>query len=1028
MTRNQYNPDDLQPQPKDSGSSGGLSMGEVLMLPDNLQPIVTWMMRKGEVSRAEVAGRVGETEEVVGILLDELIDRGFVEENLVAGEWRYTTVLAVKKGGQISQKFLQTAVGGNPLAIIANPPRAQAVAPGSIFELSVTVNNQGGQSALIDIFIDDVSHILTEWCVSPRERLALGSQQSGEVIFQFRVPVQTPSNTYNYQLVIDAPLHYPEDTPIRYSRQVQVLPTLQDAVRVNDPTFILDPATSSRSPAVLQPGEMLPVQVVVHNRSDRVDNFRASCVDLPQNWFSVRYPEGLKLPGLVTESDGLNLNPGTKGEIFLLLQPPRDAVAGSYFPTVRVYSANNPDLALLDVIYLNILPFYLLNVELRTILGKVKRMAGLYEVRLTNLGNTARELILEARTADEEDVCVYTLAGEQERQPEVIAPAPSKAEKIGEALNQGIPTSLFPNAEEGASPKEEEGNPLFNKATKLKESVSQGLSKSFGSKVMLPRYTQVRVLPGGVVGIGLKVQPIKWWRRPIYGGVRLINFSVELTDTEQLPLPNPILQGTLLWESRPWWQFLLLFLTTFGIIAGIIFVIWSLFFKPVQPPKILEFSSQDISYQEASGDVIRLNLQIRNPNQLELVKITSQSPDGTASGQTIIYDFSQGIPNELKEACSTIQEVLACQNLITDARKAGDYIFEISIFSKKEPGVFLASAKTPTIKISAFPLPKIIEFVSTKPIYEEINKVAMRPEGKVAPEQGNPATAPPSTPAPTAANGVVASTSPSPKFLVPTPQILLNWKIINPGQLKELRLIGRSPDGSVSSEMKIYNFSQGVPEPLKKYCIVEEMLICQNFPTDAGKAGDYIFELIVITQKGEGVPSSSAKTDTIKIQAKKIIPKIVEFKVDGKDALPKYIFEVKKENKDKPINLLLSWKVEGGENAKIEILPAPGTVAIAGSLPYPVSQKPGLETITLKVTSTSGDQVERSISLETFEIITIPSPAPVPSTIPLPVPIVPASQSPSAPSSGTGSTSSPNQNSPSPTQPGTPAELPPQLD
>jgi hypothetical protein len=148
---------------------------------------------------------------------------------------------------------------------------------------------------------------------------------------------------------------------------------------------------------------------LVNNRSDRVDRFWLTVPDLEETWFTVRYPESLEQVGLVVAGDGLDLNPGAKGEITLLLNPPLQARAGSYFPTLRVQSANNPDLMLLDIVYLQVLPTYLLSVELRTLIGKVRRMAGLFEVRLTNQGNTVREVIIRAITLEEEELCSYTL-------------------------------------------------------------------------------------------------------------------------------------------------------------------------------------------------------------------------------------------------------------------------------------------------------------------------------------------------------------------------------------------------------------------------------------------------------------------------------------------------------------------------------------------------------------------------------------------------------------------------------------------
>lgn len=865
----------------------GLNIVDLIdTLPDSHKPLVRLMMRNSQgISPKEAAASLGEEEDIIRTLLYDWVQQGYVQEITGVGESRYKILLAPKQGSTFVKTALQSFAPGKPLVLIANPSGDYALRSGETFVLSVTVSNQGNQSALIDVFVDDGgTQTLSQWCIGNiRERLALGSNSSSEVVFEFQVPVDAMPGPYNYLIVVDAPQHYPEDTPIRHAGQLQVLLPVQDAVGANDPTFAIEPITTSLAPAALKPGELLQVTVGVHNRSDRVDRFRLTCPDLQANWFTVRYPEGLDVPGLVTQTDGLALNPGAKGQILLFLNPPLGADAGSYTPSVRLYSANNPNLVMLDVVYLQILPVYLLNVELHTILGKVRRLPGLFELRLINMGNTSREILLKAYSTDEEELCSYTLD------------------------------------------------------------------------------TALRILPRETVSLNLRVKPTKWWRRPLYGGGQLINFCVEIEDLQQLPLSPDPPKGILLWEPRPWWQFLLLVLTTLGSIAAIAFLIWWFFFKPPAPPKVVEFTSDANFYEETNGDFIRLNWQIRNPRQIEAIKIANQSADGTVTSEPRTYNFSQGIPKELKEFCNIrpIAQVLVCNHVRTDARKAGNYVFELQIFSKKDKDAASDSRKTQTIRILPLPLPKVVEFYSTKPVYEEVttdgnNNLSgdKKASGTTNNLTANPAANNPAT-------------------------ILLNWKVINPEQLKELKLIGRTPDGTVTSPLKTYNFSQGIPNELKNFCTVQDGLICRNVATDARKAGDYVFELTVVTQKEQGENVISKKTDTIKIQ--NLQPKIVFFKINNQNVLPKYVLPL---NKNLVKFFVISWKVEGSKDIKVELLPAPGTVPLQGSIPYPLSQKPTQETITLKVTSASGQQVERSVTIDIFE---------PPKAVSSPKPVVPNS-------------------------------------
>jgi hypothetical protein len=524
----------------------------------------------------------------------------------------------------------------SPVALILNPnAMQQSVTPGSTLELYVTVSNQGPQSAVIDLFIDEASQTLRQWCATPRERLALGPQQSSEVVFRFQIPVQAFPGIYDYVLVVDAPQHYPEDTPIQRPRQIQVLPQEKAAVKVNDPTFSLKPITSPAQPAILKLGQPLPIQVLVHNRSDRVDLFRVSCPDLEEDWFTVRYAGGLEGPGLLTGNDGLGLNPGAQGSISLLFQPPINTLAGSYSPTIRMHSANKPDLVLLDLVYVQIPAFYQLNVELNTLLGKVTRSAGQYELKLTNEGNTIRELSVRAKGRDEEDLCTYTCEPES-----------------------------------------------------------------------------VRVLPGKTTSVSLQVKPTKWWRQPLYGNPLDLNFQIELEDSKQLPLPKELPQGLLIWQPRPWWQRLLLAFSIFVAILALVLLIWQIYFKAPEPPKLIIFQPVSSQLSEAAGDFVQLNWQILNADQIQKITITGKAGPAT---QAVTYDFSKGIPKDLEAQCPPQQKVLTCSNVATGAKQAGKYIFEIQVFPRNgEPPLTrptdLIDIKPKPVKIEVAVPPKIIFF------------------------------------------------------------------------------------------------------------------------------------------------------------------------------------------------------------------------------------------------------------------------------------------------------------------------------
>jgi len=85
----------------------GLHMADVLALPDSLRQLINWMMRRGEVSLAEVSAHVGQDEGVVRATLGELIVQGFVQEMEVGGEVRYRPRLAFRRGRRLPEGIWQ---------------------------------------------------------------------------------------------------------------------------------------------------------------------------------------------------------------------------------------------------------------------------------------------------------------------------------------------------------------------------------------------------------------------------------------------------------------------------------------------------------------------------------------------------------------------------------------------------------------------------------------------------------------------------------------------------------------------------------------------------------------------------------------------------------------------------------------------------------------------------------------------------------------------------------------------------------
>ncbi|MGK7928380.1 MAG: transcriptional regulator [Spirulina sp.] len=801
------------------------------------------------------------------------------------------------------------AIGG-PFGIILNPLGDISVTAGETAELSVTIVNDADKSPSIDVLIDETSGLVREWCILPEQRLALGQGQSSEVLFKFDIPIDTPPGNYEYVLVVDAPQHYPEETPILLDRRMQVLPYVQESRVSSDPTFILSPPTTSDSPIPLQQEQSFEVTVVVDNRSDRVDRFRLLCPDLAKEWYKIIYEEGFSAGGLLIAEQRLELNPGDRGTIRLIVTPPANTKAGIYTPTLSLKSANNPDLILLDVIYIQVLPVYLLTVELATIIGKIKNQPGLYTLFFHNSGNTDRNVRVKVTGVEDEKRYIFTVEPEQ-----------------------------------------------------------------------------LKLAPTGSAAFSVEVEVMKLWKRSFFA--QTVDFAIEIEDLEELPLISNRFPGVLIIEGRPWWQFVLVFLAALLTLGGLIFLVWLLFPRPPAPPEIADFSPQSSFYSEENGRPIRLNWQIANPNRLQTIKVQGLTPEGNVISRAVTYNLTQGIPEVLKDFC-TIEDLLICINVPTDGRKAGDYIFTLTAtpIPRRRRGFFArlwnrifrtrnspVSMKTNIIRMFPIPQPRVVELTSTQPTYivgeratsnrqQATGNRQQTTENKEQPSNFSLPVANPKPEQQTTNNQQPATNNQQPTTNNQQPKgIRLNWKVANVQQLQELRLVARDREGIVNSPLKIYDFSEGVPETLQDVCQIKEFeLSCRDVVTGTIQPGTYIFELISIPRSRDAKPLEPVKTDPIKVEPVLIPIEILEFTINGAEALPKYVVALKSE----PILLTLAWKVQGGEGLKVELKPSPGTVPPEGTIALPLAQKPGTTTLVLVASDSSGKSVTRSVAIDTF--------------------------------------------------------------
>lgn len=78
--------------------SQGLTMSEVLILPDDQRHLINWLLRQKSATLAEAAHFLGWEEPAAQTLVSELVGRGLLREYELHGALRYRVRLAPKSG------------------------------------------------------------------------------------------------------------------------------------------------------------------------------------------------------------------------------------------------------------------------------------------------------------------------------------------------------------------------------------------------------------------------------------------------------------------------------------------------------------------------------------------------------------------------------------------------------------------------------------------------------------------------------------------------------------------------------------------------------------------------------------------------------------------------------------------------------------------------------------------------------------------------------------------------------------------
>ena len=703
----------------------GLDIANALEMTAEQVRLWRWLSRQRRATLAQMVSFLAQPPDEAEALVESLIDLGSVEATIEAGEAIYRVRLAAKTGWDVPEIVQRSLLPGSPLAVIPNPAGQTQIIAGESLELRVTVSNKGAQPALIDVYLTDLddTHSVVAWCPVHHERLALGSQQSSEVRFIISVPVQALPGTYPYRIVVDAPDHYPEDTPMRCDQGLQVLPPVTETSRLVDPTFTVTPATSSTQALPVLPGAAVELRVLVYNRGDRVDRFRLTCPDLDPRWYQVRYPEGLALPGLVTETDGLPLNPGAKGEIILLLQPPLDTLAGTYFPTLSLHSANTPDLMLLDVVYLDVLPVSTLTLQWLPVQDVVGQGChrGEYLLELVNLGNARRTVQVALGHTQPRPPYRHRLS------TETIAIAPGATDHVGLLV---VPKPAWRRPWFGAGR-------LITFEVLLQDVDRLPLSPAVYQGTLRwqprPRWQGLLLILAGLGLLGtlllalwLLIKPpappqvsdlraseatysaatgdpirLSWRIRHTKGleELQLVGRSTDGTVLSPLVSYNlsngipPELAAVCRQARR---DLLCNSVTTDARLPGdYVFELAALRqgnvassqttdviqLLPVDLPRVTDLSTRDLTYPDArrqgGGTLVPISWTVTHPNQLQNLTLIGRREDGSISSNPQTWDFSAGIPDALAQSCE-VDTVLTCKDVMVRVEKAGTTVFDLT--------------------------------------------------------------------------------------------------------------------------------------------------------------------------------------------------------------------------------------------------------------------------------------------------------------------------------------------------------------
>lgn len=833
---------------------------------------------------------------------------------------------------------------------------------GEPVERTITVQNRGSEMADINLWIrpnDARSSPLIRWCTMTANGFAgesltqatieqrndpLQEQEQGfsgvwlpqvkpresrEVILRFTVPSQAEPGFYSYDILAQAPVYGSEQSS--RTQQFRVLSSGQDVELRSEPTWSLEPPTSSEQPYSLTAGGTFQINVQVHNCTKVVDRYHLYCPELDVQWFSIEYPEASPdAPGLIATTDGLMLNPGESGTIRLTLHPPVHTPAGYSSSSLRLISFVRDNLVLLDIIYLNVAVDDRLIADLQPPCRKIPSTEEWFQLNLTNSGNITREIAVQVKDAD--GVFAYKLTPEQVQllpgQSHSILIHPQSRKwwrRTWRGREQTVEFSVSSNVGLNTAPLQEATNSA-QPSVPVDALTGQIL---WQSRSLWIRRILVLLL---LAGVGCLVY---WLLREFVVEPSLEPKILEFSTTEksyQAGKGNPI---RLDWE--------------------------------ISNPNLSEAASDANSEQRE-----------REPEQQEQAIVTYY----TNAGQTV---FSQiYLLPELAERQEVTCEpgvhqpglmlrllrplygyrsdiaTLTCLGLSPQpvppsdpALAPGKYQIKLEVFPIASSQARDAQNHSDIRRLKEIELkppaaPEITHFYSKSPIYRQTS-------------------------------GEAGSTPVSSQY--PTNPIQLNWIINNAEEIEALILsyVNVTSDGTIQNNQVQYPVKEGIPTELSELCRVQEQrLVCEDVPTDTENSGQYTFTLTVVMPEGRNTTRIAKDTEAIEMRPP--LPQIQSFNVNGQDVLKNpQVIQILNPARG-AVDTTLAWQVENPDQVKVELLPIPGEIdAAKNSMTYALSPTPGSTTLTLQVTNRAGEMVSRSVTIQTAAFVPPASSSPSPS-------------------------------------------------